>query len=180
MAREIEVVVSRGEGAETEWLTPARTWSRSQDEALTLRFAPATNRDTVAITQLAHEYAGGLRRWLDLQTAIDSLFEERTAAYARAIWGAERPVPKTPEEAAEQVALMDAAFAADTSTNAAGLRTMQELSGRIWFMASWPSLVRRPPPGWESIADQPDDPPGIADVIRWAYTAALAKAAAGN
>lgn len=180
MGREIEFVVMRGTGAETEWLTPARTWTRAQDEALTLRFAVPTNRDMVAITQRAHEYAGGLRQWLDLQTAIAALYDERTATYSRGIWGASRPVATTAAEAAEQQALLDAAFAADLSTNAEGLRTMQELAGRIWFMASWPSLVRSPPPGWESIADQPDDPPGIADVIRWTYSGAVAKAVAGN
>lgn len=172
----------RGKPDVQKWLTATRVWSSDKGEAVEFtRQRVATNRKQILINEACNELAGGFKKWLDLTTSETDLWEMVAATYQRDLWPPgpsapgvpkaehSRPEPKTDEEAAEQWKLMEARFVEDSSPLANGLRVMRRQASEIRFMAQWSVLMVSPPKGWESVADLPDDPPGLLQLLMASY-----------
>lgn len=177
---------SRDGKVHDKWLTAARTWTEDKTEAIEFRrWRLPTNRQQIAINDGCHDIAGGFRKWLDLTTAESELWDLLIDQYVRTIWppappvpgvssgGSTRPPTESEEEAAKQWALIEAQWNNDRSSLAAGLREMRRQSSRIRFMAQWPVLCVDLPKGWESLADLPDDPPGLLNLLMLSWDVAV-------
>lgn len=185
----VEVTEQRiGKPDVKKWLTATRVWSEDKAEAVEFtRLRVPTNRQQILINEACNDLAGGFKKWLDLTTAEADLWEMVSTTYQRELWPPgpptpgvpapehTRPQPKTDEEAAEQWRRMEERFEADASSLANGLRRMRRQASDIRFMAQWPMLVVKPPKGWESVADLPDDPPGLLHLLMAAYDVEAAK-----
>lgn len=158
------------------WLTPARTWSTTRAEAasFTLLRTPKVLQRT-EIERRCHQLAGGLRLWLGLVQNEADLWQSLAARYSAQLWPDGKPEAKAPAEAEGQLELLDTAFRTDQSIDAAGLRAIRIQRRQIEFIATWTVVKVQVPPGWEDIAELPDEPPELATWLINAYDQAAAR-----
>lgn len=166
---------------EVQYLTPDRRWTAEAEFALEL-----TMRTEPTVVEQAQIDAGchrilGLRSWLELEQTTQDAWGMLLARYMVEAYP-DGPPEDLDLESPELNAKLNEQFQRDTSADAAAYQAMQALQHRVRFLAGYPILVVAPPTGWQSLADLPDDPPGLVNYVMNAYNQAIRadEDAAGN
>lgn len=152
------------------------------DEALAVRFrtyTSATMLERNRIEKLTHEYAGGLREFLDLSKGCEAARVAVLRQVERELWPMGRP-PVEGEEHDAQEEAFNAAWSGWDSIEKDGYASMRSMIDRVVFLATWTVLVVQPPDGWANLADRPGLDDGTFYAIWNAWLAATEETRAGK
>lgn len=139
----------------TEFLYPDGATGTDETRAATFRsYTSATMLERERITRLTHEYAGGLRDYLDLESGCEQARVAVLRQVERGLWPGGRPSVEG-DALAEQTRMIEAAWLVHASLEKAGYESMRGMLDRLIFLATWRVLVFQGPEEWRNIADRP-------------------------
>jgi hypothetical protein len=171
-----------GAAGEEQWIKHGEPWALTTDEAEAATFEFRTSlkvRDQIPSKMRMHELAGGLSAYLDLETGLDNVRTALRNRLSAQVWPEGRPEADTPDDRKVQDELLEAALEADDSREKKGLVAMEELHGRLVYLANWPSLFVKGPPGWEDLAET-GVPDSILGWVRVMHSRAVLDFASGK
>ncbi len=176
----VPILADRGGLPSSEYLYVDGTTGSDADKAVRFRsYTSATMLERQRIERYTHEYAGGLREFLDLQKGCEATRLAVVKQASDSLWPDGRPTAAGEELAAQDKAL-EGAWAALESLEKDGYHTMRAMVDRVVFLATWRVLVVSPPAGWESLADRPGLDEAVFYTIWNAWLAATEAARAGK
>lgn len=150
----VSIVLDRGGRPSTEFLQPDGAIGPDRAKALRFRLhASPTPVERDRITRLAHEYAGGLREYLDLDNGCEGARRTVLAQVERGLWPKGRPAAEG-EAFGEQEEMIKRAWASCNTIEKDGYVTMRGMLDRVLFMATWTTLIVDAPSGWAVLADR--------------------------
>jgi hypothetical protein len=120
------------------WVGPNGLAVASEEEAqrFTLFRSPSV-AERARAEMIAHEVAGGLDAWTDLQTGLDRVRSTLRESIRKRLWPEGMPEAKTPEESKKLEEQFAEAWAQDDSDERAYFQQLQGMNDRIEFIARW-------------------------------------------
>lgn len=140
---------------EKRWLGPDGGVVETEEAAQRFElWRSPTIAERTRADMLAHELAGGLDAWTDLQQGLEGVRARLRKQVAETVWPDGQPDATTDAERQEQEQAFAAAWAANDSQDRALFSVLQGTSDKLDFLARWsvtwcPSMPAR----WRSLAD---------------------------
>lgn len=176
----VRLLVERAGKPVTEYLCADGTTGPDEEAAVRFRtYTSATMLERDRITRLTHDYAGGLREYLDLEKGCEQARLVVLRQVEAGLWPKGRPTAEG-EELLAQNERIATAWATFESIEKDGYETMRSMLDRVIFLATWRVLVVSPPDGWGNLADRPGLDEGVFYAIWHAWIAATEASRAGK
>ena len=176
----VPLLIDRNGLPSSEYLYEDGTTGPVLERAVRFRlYASPTPVERERITRLAHDYAGGLREFLDLERGCEQARRATLRQVEVGVWPGGRPSAEG-DAYAEQNRILDAAWIACSTIEKDGYVAMRSMLDRLLFMATWAALIVDPPPGWATLADREGLDEGVLYAVWHAFLAATESSRAGK
>jgi len=167
--------------SKTTWMGP--DGKPVEDEQQAQRFElyrSPTMAEKMRAEKLAHEIAGGLAEWIDLQTGLEKVRATLRGDIIKRVWPEGMPDAKTPEETRALEAKFMEAWAQDDSEERKLFQSLNGMNDRIDFMARWEvTLLPTMPRDWRELRNRYLDDDAFY-ALWFAYNEAAAGVTAGK